>query len=89
MIFWTAHARQRAAERFPEACLEELEEAYLRSKRPGKNLRKQIRKLCPVANRLHMAGQFKGRYWRVAKKIVFVVQTPDTIVTIFPLGQEG
>jgi hypothetical protein len=36
-----------------------------------------------------MAGQFKGRYWRVAKKIVFVVQTPDTIVTIFPLGQEG
>jgi hypothetical protein len=86
MPVWTSHAKRRSEERFPELDLELL---FQNSRSVGKSLKKQIKRLCPVAATTWMSGGFKGRYFRIgAGKIVFVIQAPETIVTVFRLGEK-
>jgi len=80
---WTAHANQRWTERFPDI---DKEEAYLNSSVAGKKTKSKIKLACAQNARLYMSGTFAGRYFRVAyNNIIFVVQAPELIITVFPL----
>jgi hypothetical protein len=80
---FTPHARERVAERFPDI---DIENAYAISGRAGKKTKRKIKDSCPVSARKWMSEGFKGRYYRITKdKIVFVVQPPETVVTVFRL----
>ena len=81
-MIWTPHAEQRARERFPDVDLENL---YPRARRAGKKLKQKIRAACPTASKKYMRG-FNGRYVMVtACRVVFVMQAPETVVTVFRL----
>lgn len=83
-IEWTEHAKTRAAERFADRSLCELEGLYLRAKRIGKGTRKKLRANNPIAWPQFIDGPFKGRFARMTRcGIVFIVAAPETIVTIF------
>lgn len=82
---FTAHALERIAERFAGI---DIENAYACSNRVGRKTRQKIKASCPVSARTWMRGGFKGRYYRITKdKIVFVIQPPEQIVTVFQLEQ--
>lgn len=83
---FTQHALERIAERFADI---DIENAYANSGRVGRKTRQKIKASCPVSARKWMSGGFKGRYYRITKdKIVFVVQPPETVVTVFRLDME-
>jgi hypothetical protein len=85
MLEYTPHALERIAERFPDV---DIENAYARAGRVGKKTKRKIKDSCPVSARVWMTGCFKGRYYRITKdKIVFVIEPPEKIVTVFRLEQ--
>lgn len=80
---WTDHARERARQRFPGV---DLLHAYAHARRAGRKTKARIRDNCPVSARRWMAQGFKGRYFLIGpERIVFVMQAPNTIVTVFRL----
>jgi len=81
-LVWSDHALQRARERFPDIDLENL---YPGARRAGKKLKRKIKAACPVSAEKYMRG-FNGRYVMVTRcQIVFVMQAPETVVTVFRL----
>ncbi|MFL9611044.1 hypothetical protein ACKF11_13235 [Methylobacillus sp. Pita2] len=82
---WTKNARQKAQERFPGV---DLDSKYVLAKRVGQHskFRKQIKLLCPGPYARWMADGFAGRYYKVTReRIVFVVEQPETILTVFQM----
>jgi len=91
-VIVTPHAQARWEERFPG---EELAAAYAQAQRGrvGRKTRAKLRKACP-GNLQYMTSGFAGRYYLMTPtNIVFVMQPPETIITVFrledqPGGQE-
>lgn len=82
---WVAHALERAQQRFPGVDLNDL---YRRARRVTRRQRKQLLADCPVAAEQWMRGYFRGRYWRITRcGVVFVVQAPETIITVFHIDK--
>ncbi len=82
---WSEHAKQRAEERFSGV---NLDIELLAAKRLGKKARRTVRRLCPVSAAKWMSSGFVGRYCLKAKSgIVFVMQAPNTVVTVFKIGE--
>ena len=76
------HAKQRAAERFPDRpdLFDYLDTAHI----AGQRMRKRIRASCPTMASKYMSGGYDGRYFLVHKRVnaVFVVAAaePDHVV---------
>ena len=86
---WSDHALQRIRERFSEFSIPHLEAILERSRRPTKKQRKQIKLSCSQAAKKWMRNGFAGRYCMINRSgIVFVIEAPNTIVTLFRL-EEG
>lgn len=82
---WTEHALERAQERFPGADMLVL---YARARRAGKKTKRRIKASCPVSARKWMSSGFVGRYYLVTRDgIVFVMQAPETVVTVFDMNE--
>lgn len=82
----TDHAAQRWTERFGDI---DMAQAYARaSQRVGKKTKAKIKAACPAHVRF-VSGPFLGRYFAMTDdKIVFVVTPPETIITVFRLGDK-
>jgi hypothetical protein len=81
---WSEHALKRAEERFPGVPLTPM---LNRAKILKGRLKKQVRKDCPkyVAEYLG-GGKFKGRYTLHHSGIVFGMQAPNIVITVFKIG---
>jgi hypothetical protein len=78
----TRHATKRWAERFPGL---DAQRAFDQSRRAGRKIKARIRDRCP--KHAHMVTrQFRGAYYRVAGRIVFVCVAPERIITVFALA---
>lgn len=83
MPIFTPHALERIAERFSTL---NMEEEFARARRIGKRVKSKIAASCPNAARIYMRGGFKGRYYMMTRdEIIFVVEPPETVVTVFKL----
>lgn len=81
----TSHAKQRIAERFAG---EDIQRLWCNARRIGK-LFKKIQSLCPRAAERYRRRQPVGRYILMAPcKTVFVVQPPETVITVFRLAEQ-
>lgn len=79
----TEHAQARAAERFPAV---DMAAAWRRARRCKSHELHAVRQACPQSAARFMARKFAGRFVLVTDcGIVFVVDAPDTVVTVFPL----
>lgn len=88
MIYiFTAHALQRAAERFPGLTVDELQGAAERSRVAKYKTKASIKKSCPKNAKLYMSKGFMGRYYLYNRhyNIVFVVDNKNEVVTVFNL----
>lgn len=83
----TPHALERWNKRFPGESLE-LTYAQAQGRRVGRKTRDKLRRACP-GNLQYMRGSFAGRYYLMTPtNIVFVMQPPETIITVFRLADE-
>lgn len=49
-------------------------------------MRARIKRACPLNAKKWMSQGYAGRYFKVAEnRIVFVIQAPETIVTVFDI----
>lgn len=81
-------ALSKIAENFPDKSVEEILELYADAKLlPKKSKRRSIIKSrCLPHDRKWMESGFVGRYYKVTRcGIVFVVATPEIIITVFAL----
>jgi hypothetical protein len=78
----TRHARERWAERFGHLI---PEEEWVRARRVGKKTKRKIAMACKNHRHL-MEGGYKGFYYRITREgLVFVVATPELVITVFKL----
>lgn len=63
-----------------------MESLYASSRPAGRKTRAKIAAACKVSARQWMRGGFKGRYFMITRdRVVFVMQAPETVVTVFKL----
>lgn len=87
---WTEHARLRVAERFPQFTVQDMEQAYTKSRQPNRPEYRAITATISKRNAVLMRAPFVARkYFRVAKhyktRIVFCMAAPETVLTVWPL----
>lgn len=84
MEIFSPHALERIAQRFDGV---DMGNKFELSSRVGKKTRQKIKAACPVSAEKWMRDGFQGRYYRITKdKIVFMVEPPERIVTVFRLA---
>ena len=82
----TNHAKARWSERFPKL---DIEITYLQTRSVGRGTRKKVKKSCP--EHIDLCNiKFKSRYLLMTRQgIVFVMQPPETVVTVLDFRQDS
>lgn len=83
---WSEHALQRKQERFPEINLDVL---LYRARLPGRGTKRKILKGCPVSQKTYHSEGFTGRYHLHNQTVVFVIEAPNTVITVFDMKDRG
>jgi hypothetical protein len=80
----TTHAKQRWKERFSNLCFEDEWES---ARRPGKSVRKNIKKQCPVNAPIMTRDNIERMCLISDNDVVFIYNAKGIVITVFPYNR--